>query len=110
MSERQKYVALLLSADPSRELWMMAGRSKSIGPAQMAPETQTLFSMVLRAVQLGRWVTRNSSLIRCQKKVVPALEELASELSEKLAEGLGVEKAGRESTRTRSKRKSSGKP
>ena len=107
---KKLFVESQLLEDQLAECLTMAGRLKLTVPALTEHETQILFSMLLLAVRLGHWVTKNSSLIRCQKRAVPALEELASELWDKLAEGRGAGKAGRELTHTRSKRNSGGKP
>lgn len=51
-----------------------AGRSKLIALVQMERETRTRFSMAQFVAQLGRWVTRDSSLTRSQRKAGRALE------------------------------------
>jgi hypothetical protein len=87
----------------------MAGRSKSTEPARMVRATLILFSMGPRAVQLGRWASRDSSLTPSRRKAGQALELLGSELSAKQAEADGVGKVAHASTLIRSKRNSSGR-
>ncbi len=91
------------------ECSMMVGRSKSTEPVQMVLGMRTLSCMAQLGELLGHSVTNDSSLTRSQRKAGQALEVLASNLWVKLAEARGAEKAGRESTRIRSKRNSSGK-
>jgi hypothetical protein len=105
----QKSAEWQLLADLLHECSTMVGRSKSTGPAQMVLRTPILASMARLGVLLGHSAIRDLSLTRSQRNAGRALEALASNLWVKLAEAHGVEKAGRESTRTHSKRNSSGK-
>jgi len=98
MTKQRKSVESQLSDGQSRECSMTVGRSKSIEPVRMVRGTLTLCSMGPLAVQLGRLGIRNSSLTRSQRKAARALELLGLEILAKLAEGRGVEKAGRELT------------
>lgn len=105
----QKYAGLLSLEGPLREWWMMVGRSKSTEPAQMELAMQIRCSIQQLAELLGHWAIKSSLLTPSQKSEGQALGALASELSAKLEEGRGAEKADRELTRTPSKRKSSGR-
>src|SRR2546430_9884872 len=101
---KKLFVESQLLEDQLAECLTMAGRLKLTVPALTEHEIQILFSMLLLAVRLGHWVTKNSSLIPCQKRAGPALEELASNLWDLLAGGLGAEKADHALTLIRSKR------
>jgi len=96
-------------ADLLHECSTMVGHLKSIGPVQMVLGMRTVSFMAQLGELLGRSVTNDLSLTRSQRNAGRALEALASNLWVKLAEARGAEKAGRESTRTRNKRNSSGK-
>src|SRR5690349_3997366 len=98
-----------LSAGQSQECLTTAGRSKSTEPVRMVRGTPTLFSMGPLCVQLGRWGSRDLSRTPSQRKAARALEQLGLEILAKQAEARGAEQEDLESTRTRNKRKSSGK-
>ena len=109
MTKRALYVEWQLLADRLHECSMTVGRSKSTELAQMVLKTPILACMVQLGGLLGHLDTSDLLLIRYQVRVGRALKELASSLWVKQAEVRGIGRAGRASTRTRSKRNLSGK-
>lgn len=88
---------------------MTDGRLKSIERALTEQKMLTRFYMAQFVAQVGRSVTSGLSPTHSPKKVGQVLERLASDLWAKRAEDRGVERVGRASIRTHSKRNSGGK-